>query len=85
MPEDVRLLDRQISLAPDKLPLGPAEVLEWWETLTDLLNQVRTGTGDPEGVVVAPVGTLFLRRDGGTDTTLYVKETGTGDTGWIAK
>lgn len=50
---------------------------------TDILGQ--TGTGTPEGVVTAPVGTLFLRTDGGTSTTLYVKETGAGNTGWVAK
>lgn len=46
---------------------------------------ILTGTGDPEGVVTAGVGSIFLRSDGGTSTTLYVKETGAGDTGWVAK
>lgn len=45
----------------------------------------RRGEGDPEGVVSAPVGTAYLRSDGGADTTLYVKESGTGSTGWVAK
>lgn len=43
------------------------------------------GTGSPEGVVTATVGHLFLRTNGGTSTTLYVKESGTGNTGWVAK
>lgn len=43
---------------------------------------IRTGTGSPEGVETAGVGSLFLRRDGGSGTTLYVKESGTGSTGW---
>ncbi|MEJ5205236.1 hypothetical protein [Acinetobacter junii] len=43
------------------------------------------GTGSPEGVVTAPVGSLYTRTDGGAGTTLYVKESGTGNTGWIAK
>jgi hypothetical protein len=44
------------------------------------------GTGSPEGVVSAPVGSYYLRTDGGTGTTLYVKEGGsTGATGWAAK
>lgn len=47
--------------------------------------RVREGSGSPESVVEAPVGTLYLRTDGGTGTTLYVKETGTGSTGWTAK
>ena len=45
----------------------------------------RTGAGTPEGVVTAPVGSLFTRTDGGANTTLYVKESGAGNTGWVAK
>jgi hypothetical protein len=45
----------------------------------------RRGAGSPEGVVTAPVGTAYLRSDGGANTTLYVKESGTGNTGWVAK
>lgn len=44
-----------------------------------------SGTGTPEGVVTAPVGSLYTRTDGGAGTTLYVKESGTGNTGWAAK
>lgn len=44
-----------------------------------------TGTGSPEGVVSAPVGRIFTRTDGGVGSTLYVKETGSGNTGWSAK
>lgn len=44
-----------------------------------------SGTGTPEGVVTAVVGSLYTRTDGGTNTTLYIKESGTGNTGWIAK
>ena len=43
------------------------------------------GAGSPEGVVTAPIGSLYTRTDGGAGTTLYVKESGTGNTGWIAK
>lgn len=43
------------------------------------------GTGTPEGNVKAPVGATFQRTDGGTTTTLYVKESGAGKTGWVAK
>lgn len=44
-----------------------------------------SGSGTPEGSVTAPVGSLYSRTDGGTGTTLYVKESGTGNTGWVAK
>lgn len=46
---------------------------------------VMVGAGDPEGAVTAAVGSVFLRTDGGASTTLYVKESGTGNTGWAAK
>jgi hypothetical protein len=44
-----------------------------------------SGVGTPEGVVVAAIGSLFTRTDGGANTTLYVKQSGTGNTGWVAK
>jgi len=44
-----------------------------------------SGTGTPEGAVTATVGSLFTRTDGGASTTLYIKESGAGNTGWIAK
>jgi hypothetical protein len=44
-----------------------------------------TGTGSPEGVVAAPICSLFLRQDGTAATTLYIKTIGTGNTGWTAK
>ena len=46
---------------------------------------VMAGNGTPEGVVTANVGSLFLRQNGGAGTTLYVKESGAGNTGWVAK
>ena len=46
--------------------------------------RVLSGQGSPEGVVEAPVGTLYTRKDGGTGTTLYCKESGTGSSGWRA-
>lgn len=47
--------------------------------------KILSGPDDPEEVYAAPVGSLFLRINGGADTTLYVKESGTGNTGWVAK
>lgn len=43
------------------------------------------GTGTPEAVVTANIGSLFLRSDGGAATTLYIKESGTAATGWVGK
>lgn len=44
-----------------------------------------SGAGSPEGVVTGVVGCLYTRTDGGAGSTLYVKESGTGNTGWVAK
>lgn len=46
---------------------------------------VLQGVGSPEGAITAGVGSLFLRTNGAAGTTLYVKESGTGNTGWVAK
>jgi hypothetical protein len=45
----------------------------------------RFGTGTPEAAVTAPVGAVYHRTDGGAGTSFYVKESGTGNTGWVAK
>jgi hypothetical protein len=43
------------------------------------------GSGSPENAVKAPPGSLYSRTDGISGFTLYVKETGTGMSGWVAK
>ncbi len=43
------------------------------------------GSGVPEGVVTAPVGSIYTRTDGLNSQTLYIKENGTGNTGWQSK
>lgn len=53
--------------------------------ITALESRTRYGLGSPETVVTAPVGTLYLRSDGGSNTTLYVKESGILNIGWVAK
>ncbi len=44
-----------------------------------------SGPGSPEGAIKAVIGSTYTRTDGGTGTTFYVKESGAGDTGWVAK
>ena len=45
--------------------------------------RILTGAGAPN--VAAVVGSMYLRTDGGGDTTLWIKETGTDSSGWVAK
>lgn len=46
---------------------------------------IYSGFDSPEGVVIADVGSMYLRTDGGAGTSLYIKESGSGETGWVAK
>jgi hypothetical protein len=57
---------------------------DWHENIHVTSNLIFSGTGTPETNVVAPVGSIFLRTDGGADSVLYTKESGTGNTGWSA-
>lgn len=55
--------------------------------MLDWMNNVfvLTYDGSPEGAITAGVGSTYHRRNGGAATTFYVKESGTGNTGWVAK
>ena len=44
-----------------------------------------SSAGTPEGAVTAGVGSMYTDNTGGAGTTLYVKESGTGNTGWVAQ
>ncbi len=61
----------------------------WIQQLVTVLNEYLTynfiGTGSPEGVVTASTGAVYHNKSGGTGVSIYVKETGTGNTGWVAK
>lgn len=84
-PED---LDLEVEIvAPGGTPTTYFEtiVFDQNECIRQLLTLIRFGSGSPEGVLEAAPGTLYLNSAGGAGTTLYVKESGTGDTGWIGK
>jgi hypothetical protein len=50
---------------------------------SDAARFVTWGSGAPG--IAGAVGAIYLRTDGGAGTTLYVKESGTGTSGWVAK
>lgn len=72
-----------LTLAPGTESAGSTYTINCtnWRTA----DRAHAGTGSPESVLTAPVGSTYSRRDGGASTSFYVKETGTGTTGWIAK
>lgn len=75
-PGEVQLLDAAGAVFTD---FAPREIHLQGAT------KLMTGAGTPEGAVTAGVGSIFLRTDGGISTTLYVKTSGAGNTGWTAK
>lgn len=66
------------------LVVGSGGVKAWNAALT-AAPTITVGDATPEGAVTAPVGSLFLRTNGGAGTSLYVKESGSGNTGWVGK
>lgn len=74
---DGLLLIRVLEAIKDELQTSPIRVGN---------VHIYSGRNTPSGVVKARVGDLFLRTNGGTSTTLYVKESGDDTlTGWVAK
>jgi len=68
--------------APVSMPKTDREFMAWLRAAFD--ERLQFGEGVP--AIVADVGTLYMRTDGGANTTLYVKESGNGlSTGWVAK
>lgn len=58
---------------------------DWASPNSGILVISHTGSGSPETVLSSSIGSRFYRTNGGTSTVMYVKETGTGNTGWVAK
>lgn len=57
-------------------------------TLEDMTREVNKstvleGSGSPEGAVIAEPKVLYMDTAGTAGNILYVKKTGTGNTGWI--
>lgn len=50
---------------------------------SNLDPRILYGSGPPEGVVSAPPGSMWLRQDAVVGRIAYLKETGTGNTGWV--
>ena len=51
----------------------------WTGSVQDL-----SGSGTPEGAVTAAAGSVYRNTAGGASTTVYAKESGSGNTGWVA-
>lgn len=77
----------QVDGRVESLPVEPQRVLrELAGEVNPLVGYLIVGAGSPASKIVANIGALYLRTDGGTGAALYVKESGNGtSTGWVAK
>lgn len=77
-------LSIQPSSTGSQLVFGPglSPKIIWNATTNTVFDTV--GVGTPEGVVTASPGATYRNYSGGASTTVYVKESGAGNTGWVA-
>lgn len=57
---------------------------QWTITVTVARPALYAGVGSPEAVVTAVPGSLYMNDSGGAGTSVYLKQSGTGNTGWSA-
>lgn len=87
------MADGFVELTPEKIktPEGVGELNRMLRVLFNIAAgdaqtvKVYSGYGSPENVIVAGIGSIYMRKDGGANTSIYIKESGTGGTGWVAK
>lgn len=58
-------------------------VTTYWSTVVPVVHM--TGLNTPESAIPANIGSTYRRTNGGAGTCFYVKESGTSNTGWVAK
>lgn len=61
---------------------------DWLQRLVDTINNnvgkaELEGSGSPEGVITAEPRALYMDTAGTAGSILYIKQSGTGNTGWV--
>ncbi len=78
--------DGDLNVALDLTVSGDADVLGKIDVgdniIIDGAASIEHGVGSPESAVTANPGSIYLNESGGTGTTVYLKESGVGNTGW---
>lgn len=77
--------ERTDAISTDGLP--SQRFHEWIEEVARSIIDLQPifGTGSPEAVEIANVGRFYIDTGAAVGTGIYVKESGTGDTGWILR
>lgn len=89
---DKSYVDAQDTVLTEKIDTGlESKVNKAGDTMTGNLivpsitindSSFLTGTGFPNGVVAAPVGSIYVDKNLTCGALLWIKQTGTGNTGW---
>lgn len=81
------MADIQTPALTDKLTqdgYASIQFYTWMVQITEAVKPPIVGSGSPEGVVIATVGRWYVDTDT-AGTGIYLKESGEGDTGWVAR
>jgi hypothetical protein len=57
----------------------------WMQQVTEAVKPPLSGSGSPEGVIIATIGRWYVDTGASAGTGIYFKESGEGDTGWVAR
>jgi len=57
----------------------------WMAQITDAVSPPLTGSGSPEGVIIASAGRWYVDTASAAGTGIYFKQSGEGNTGWVAR
>jgi hypothetical protein len=80
---NLNLAGNMITAAGDVLILVCSDGTNWDEVSREQGMDI-AGNGTPEGAVTARTGATYKRLDGAVGETLYLKESGSGNTGWVS-
>jgi len=87
-------MDGYIELTPEKLKTdeGVGELNRMLQKIFQVIAgdgqnaRVYHGFGSPLNVVTANIGSIYMRKDGAANTSIYVKEANNNSAaGWVAK
>ena len=80
MKRDLAQFKRFISIQEGRIVFEMPIIVRGTATINGIT--IYAGYGNPESVIPANVGSIYLRLNGSGSNTLYVKESGNGTTGW---
>lgn len=78
--KEIATLRRALKVSSDRIEILTPVYFRY--PITVMGATILAGSVNPQNRITASVGALFLRRNGSADNVLFIKESGTGNTGW---